>query len=528
MGVFGNIFLVMATIAIALSKATSEEFCPDNCKCDLVKKVVDCRNAGLTRIPWNLPDPANLRQIDLSGNDIHEVLLETVSYQNLELLDLSHNRIVSIDDGVMETLPHLESLYLQNNDLSELSPRTLSGLKALSVLDLSHNRIQVVKDKVFSDLEYLQELNLAGNGVQQIRDDSFLGLKNLRTLNLGDNRLANIPVQALKKPTQIAKLYLNENQFQNVPMHAFRLLEGLRELYLQDNHIAEISENTFYDHEKLDTPDLETINLKGNRLEKVPTEAIHKLKSLLSIDLSENSLRVIDPDAFKGLNRVRRISLNSLPELEVVRKYALSELNNLEVLEMHSNRALENIEEDAFLATPALRKVDLHANQLHNMPATLFDWDKIEQVDLRYNPWQCDCHLKWLPAALTSLAGNASRHLADAVHCAKPENLAGQRVQDLAPAQLTCPEPEEEFEEHILIGIIASISLVLFVIMVYLLYKHDYCSLSGKKVPRSANYRVQRHCNGHGPARHGNSEERVHIAANEQQVAVVAPGDNIA
>ena len=495
--------------------------CPDNCKCDLIRKVVDCRDAGLTRIPWELPDPSGLTELDLRGNQIHGIISSIVPYPNLEYLDLSENELIDIEDSVFSALASLKFLYLQNNRLTAVTERTFQGLGTLKELDISHNEIRILPDKIFSDLQELESLNLAGNGIGQIREDTYLGLVSLKSLNLGDNRLTTIPVQALKKVPRVTHLYLENNHLDTVPTHAFREMKELRVLNLEGNEISDISENAFHDHESTDTPQVEKVVLSSNRLGRVPTASLSRLANLVHVDLSENPIQVVDPDAFKGHARLRSIYLNSLPELQVVRSYAFSELEGLEVIEMHSNRALADIEEDAFIATTKLRRVDLHANQLQTVGANVLEWEDLERVDLRYNPWQCDCHLKWMPGALSQLTTNVSRSLAKDVKCDSPDELAGHRLLELSSHQLVCPKPKHPFEDRVMIGIITGICLLLFVIMLYLLYKHKYCSMGhGGKRHRIIDYQGHRHCNGRGPVvcdGRNDEDDREHIAENEHQ-----------
>ncbi len=87
-------------------------------------QVVDCTRAGLTHIPWNLPDPVGIKQLILRGNQITQLISEIVSYSNLELLDLSDNALMSIDRNVFDALPKLKFLRLHNNRLTSINADT--------------------------------------------------------------------------------------------------------------------------------------------------------------------------------------------------------------------------------------------------------------------------------------------------------------------------------------------------------------------------------------------------------------------
>ena len=83
--------------------------------------MADCTRAGLTHIPWDLPDPAGLRQLILRQNRITRVISEIIGYSHLELLDLSDNALLSIDENVFDALPELKYLYLHNNRLTSVN-----------------------------------------------------------------------------------------------------------------------------------------------------------------------------------------------------------------------------------------------------------------------------------------------------------------------------------------------------------------------------------------------------------------------
>ncbi|KAL1436487.1 hypothetical protein MTO96_049589 [Rhipicephalus appendiculatus] len=86
---------------------------------------------------------AHLRQLR-SLNLTHNAL-ETVAGLGclgaLSELDMSHNRLRQLDDGVLAALGSLRSLRLRHNRLDRLAPAALAGLAQLQLLDLSHNQL---------------------------------------------------------------------------------------------------------------------------------------------------------------------------------------------------------------------------------------------------------------------------------------------------------------------------------------------------------------------------------------------------
>ncbi|XP_077137808.1 nephrocan-like [Ranitomeya variabilis] len=68
----------------------------------------------LTSIPMGLP--VTLTRLDLKGNKIDQVGVHDVKHlKHLQVLNLRNNKLASIDDGVLESLPRLRHLYLDGN-----------------------------------------------------------------------------------------------------------------------------------------------------------------------------------------------------------------------------------------------------------------------------------------------------------------------------------------------------------------------------------------------------------------------------
>jgi Leucine-rich repeat (LRR) protein len=79
-----------------------------------------------------------LRELNLSSNNITSLHLKENTFKDLELLDLSYNRIPSSHLNTLAFLNKLRVLNLESNDLTTL-PSNLSFLSSLLTLNLSNN-----------------------------------------------------------------------------------------------------------------------------------------------------------------------------------------------------------------------------------------------------------------------------------------------------------------------------------------------------------------------------------------------------
>ncbi|KAK6300832.1 hypothetical protein J4Q44_G00289300 [Coregonus suidteri] len=118
--------------------------CPGNCTCVIVPGsrescVVNCTNIGLE---WG---PA-AGDLPLGTN----------------VLDLSRNRISSLEPSLFDQLTTLRELYLQGNRISVL-PRGVFCSRPLSILDLSNNQITTIEEAICDHLFNLTEIDLSSN-----------------------------------------------------------------------------------------------------------------------------------------------------------------------------------------------------------------------------------------------------------------------------------------------------------------------------------------------------------------------------
>ena len=269
-----------------------------------------------------------------------------------------------------------------------------------------------------------------------------------------------------------------------------------------------------------DVPDLYKLSLKSNKLATVPVESLKHLKNLGHLDLSGNLFTRFDADCMKGLGSLEQLYLNSLPNLEAVHNFAFTEIGKLTLLEMRSNRKLATVEEKAFLGLPLLNHVDLRANELYTLKPNTFDWLSLKYLDLRYNPWTCNCDLKWLHDVLLDPAVNASAFYIKELHCNSPADLASLQIIDVKETMFKCNSSTGHgFEDRIMLGIFISFTILLIFVLLVLLYRYNYfrCFRNRFRQVPFVNYHANPVLNGHCHAVpcHNQNEEQIQIAANE-------------
>ncbi len=111
----------------------------------------------------------NLLVLNLSRNAIesgpsNEVML---GLHHLVALDLSHNKLVSIDEELFRELGSLQVLSLAHNQIVQIRPESLAKLTRLHVLVLSHNNLDDLQGLI-KDLPELRSLSLDHNRLKDL------------------------------------------------------------------------------------------------------------------------------------------------------------------------------------------------------------------------------------------------------------------------------------------------------------------------------------------------------------------------
>jgi Leucine-rich repeat (LRR) protein len=77
------------------------------------------------------------------------------------MLDLRNNLLTGLDEMIFKGLANLKFVYLGNNQLDIIEPKTFLQLNlSLEVLDLESNQLSSLDSKIFQSLIKLKEINL--------------------------------------------------------------------------------------------------------------------------------------------------------------------------------------------------------------------------------------------------------------------------------------------------------------------------------------------------------------------------------
>jgi internalin A len=279
---------------------------------------------GLTSVPSELGQLANLSALYLSHNQLTSVPSELGQLANLSELYLSHNQLTSVPSELGQ-LANLSRLYLFHNQLTSV-PSELGQLANLSELYLSHNQLTSVPSEL-GQLANLSELDLPHNQLTSV--PSELGqLANLSELDLSHNQLTSVPSE-LGQLANLSELDLSHNQLTSVPSELGQLA-NLSELDLSHNQLTSVPS------ELGQLANLSALYLSHNQLTSVPSE-LGQLANLSELYLSHNQLTSV-PSELGQLANLSELYLfhNQLTSVPP----ELGQLANLSALYLHDNDQL--------------------------------------------------------------------------------------------------------------------------------------------------------------------------------------------
>ena len=209
----------------------------------------------------------------------------------------------------------------------------------------------------------------------------------MQNLDISDNVIESLNKTSLRDLGVISLVQLNasRNYIRETDEEAFLGQSKLQTVDLSSNSLRIIEPKTF-----IRNPSLEILSLSGNRYLRLPEEGPFLYSnSLRVLQLSACNLSHIPPKAFQELPNLQElyISYNKIGML-----YNVQEFGHLTTLDI-SHNYLRDLVSDIFTALPELNHLNLSHNSLSTLNMTVMTQlvNVSSSADLNGNPWVCDC-----------------------------------------------------------------------------------------------------------------------------------------
>ena len=289
----------------------------------------------------------NLREIKFTGNEAWRLPTSLTWASRLTVLDISNNRLESLQNAELDRLTSLVSLRLANNLLTELPlyvqkfrnlrslnlssnnlksfPELITNLRSLVDLDISFNKLTALPK--IGNLITLERLWVTNNELKGPFNETWKNLINLKEIDARFNGITNIDnVASLPKLEQLLVGHNGISAFKgsfarlrtlvldHCPMTSFDLdaaVPTLTSLNIASANLVELKE-TIFDF----MPNLQKLNLDKNRITNMSVN-IGRLARLEHFSMAKNPLSLVPPSIgnltdLKFLN-LRECNIKSVP-----------------------------------------------------------------------------------------------------------------------------------------------------------------------------------------------------------------------
>nr|UYM28498.1 Toll-like receptor 3 [Schizothorax prenanti] len=360
---------------------------PHKSKCTIGNTKVDCSHMNLDAVPTDLPQ--NITTLDVSHNRLKN-LSSLHLYSNLINIDASYNSLTVIEEDLCLSLPHLQSLNVQHNEVHLINEKDLKNCFHLTRLDLSDNRLKL-NGQPFSVLKSLTWLDVSRNTLKSAKLGTEPQLPNLVTLVLSGNEISVLQkndFSFLSNSSAFRVLILSSLSLKKVENGCFQAIARLSDLVLDYSKISlqfttslceelagtalqklslkntqqvSLSNTTF---QGLDKTNITVLDLSSNTMTKIADGTFQWFPRLESLSLEHNSLRHLTKDTFLGLGNLRQLNLqkalikshsSSLPIIDDLSFHHLVQLEHL----CMANTAFREITEHIFSGLLHLKTLDL-------------------------------------------------------------------------------------------------------------------------------------------------------------------------
>ncbi|KAM7363550.1 uncharacterized protein ACRADG_000411 isoform 2-T4 [Cochliomyia hominivorax] len=301
--------------------------------------------------------------------------------KNLKVLDLSANKIKSIEEGLLKGCGDLKEFYIDRNSLTTVPSNSLNGPTALRHLSLRHNYITSLRYESFIAQPQLEIIDLRYNEIKTIDGLTFKGLRKIREIKLSGNRITNLNSDVFENLPTLQKLDLSENFIQKFPTFSLRPIVNLKSLNLSSNMLQRLD----YTHMEV-VKSLETLDLSRNGITTIPPGTFRDLSNLKYLDLSLNSLRTIEDDALEGLENLQTLIIRD-NNILLIPGSALGRLSNLNTLYLDFNRvAALSAEILGSIQASDITSLSLARNVIRELPTGSFQmFSNLRSLDLSGN-----------------------------------------------------------------------------------------------------------------------------------------------
>ena len=242
----------------------------------------------------------NLQIVSLDNVWMKDFASPITNCKELSSVEINMNEISSIPGEIFRNCAKLNSLNAFNNSITDIHINAFNGTN-ITNLALTNNMIRSLDPKIFASILSLKSLEISNNQHDEVKEELFLHLQSLMSLSLAGNQIKSITVEIFQNLPNLRKLVLSQNEIETIDfrMRKDNFLTQLQTLELRDNKISSLQDNEFSMLKSLSN-----LNLQGNQIKSLDRNCIQPITLLRSLDLSFNRIEQIEKELFKDVKNL--------------------------------------------------------------------------------------------------------------------------------------------------------------------------------------------------------------------------------
>ncbi|XP_069682997.1 phospholipase A2 inhibitor beta-like [Periplaneta americana] len=210
----------------------------------------------------------------------------------------------------------------------------------------------------------------------------------MEILDISDNSLTALNSTSLRSMRVISLVKLNAsgNSIDHIHQNAFLGHSKLEQVDLSRNSLRIIDPGTFFYN-----PSLMWLSLSGNTIKLPQHGSLLKSKSIRDLHLSNCNIHKIPLGTFKELPSLQTLYISHNKIASFGHLLGLEKLTHLDL----SNNYLSVLNSDTFTNSPQLARLELSNNWLYTLNFNIVPQltKVVSSENLIGNPWVCDCEL---------------------------------------------------------------------------------------------------------------------------------------
>lgn len=328
--------LIISAILLYVQEVLGNEIL-EGCDYDSLQRMYYCHEITNT-FPNQYYGDYHLRCVECNITKFTE---NTFPFTNsLESFNVSYSGIRALHRRAFSKFTSTQFIYLDHNDIRDISENAFAGAKQLYELHLENNHLKRLKPRFLNNLSS-NSVDLSRNQLVDIGDGVFEGVVGVLYLGLSYNKISKLSEKAFEHLEVLEILDLKENKICNIPLGVFGRLPSLKTLNLAHNRLISFSLGTFSGLKSL-----VELNLSNNNIQYFDGDFLLTLPKIYWVDLSENGIFHFDGYAIvENAPTLRQLKMDhnifSCSSLKILIRYLRR--GNVQIVSDSSNYDVQNI-----------------------------------------------------------------------------------------------------------------------------------------------------------------------------------------